>query len=63
METNLDVHKPPGDPVFIYLELGSKTDVELYIQTIMPFLFLYRFYTSPVCRGAIYCLNYLSELK
>lgn len=29
----------------------------------MPFLFLYRFYTSPVCRGTIYCLNYLSELK
>lgn len=35
----------------------------MYIKTIMPFLFLYRFYTSPVCRGTIYCLNYLSELK
>lgn len=26
----------------------------MYIKTIIPFLFLYRFYTSPVCRG-----NYL----
>lgn len=33
------------------------------LKTTLPFLFLYRFYTSPVCWGTIYCLNYLSELK
>lgn len=43
--------------------IAGKTIVGMYIKTIMPFLFLYRFYTSPVCRGTIYCLNYLSELK
>lgn len=46
-----------------FYQVASATLVEMYIKTIMPFLFLYRFYTSPVCRGTIYCLNYLSELK
>lgn len=52
----------PARHVFIYLFEGG-TETMMYIETIMPFLFLYRFYTSPVCWGTIYCLNYLSEWK